>query len=71
MCAMSVNAETEEYEAEKLTDNQGQKGNLPGGAPRLTYEVMWKGKYNNTYEPAACLVGWGKEMNAIDEQYSI
>jgi len=34
---------------------------------RWTYEVKWKGAYKNTYEPASCLIGWEKEMRAVDE----
>jgi len=41
-------------------------GNLPGGAPRFVYEVLWQGGAK-TYEPADCLVSWGKEMKAVDE----
>ena len=67
----NVCARGEEWQAEKLTGNRGQKGNLPGGAPRWTYEVVWKGSYKNTYEPAGCLVGWEKEMKAIDDRYSV
>ena len=57
-----------EYEAQKLTGARAQRGNLPGGAPRFTYEVLWKGGAK-TYEPADCLVGWEAEMaNAkVDE----
>ena len=33
----------EQYQAEMLTSNRAQKGNLPGGAPRWTYEVKWVG----------------------------
>ena len=66
-----VNARGQEYEAERLTGNRAQKGKLPGGEPCLTYEVVWKGNHRNTYEPAACLVGWEAEMKKVDEKYDI
>ena len=66
-----VNARGQEHEAEKLTGNRAQKGNLPGGEPCWTYEVVWKGNWRNTYEPAACLVGWEAEMKKVDKKYSI
>ena len=69
--ARPVNARGQEYQAEKLTGNRAQRGNLPGGAPCWTYEVIWKGNFHNTYEPAACLVGWEAEMKKVDEKYSI
>ena len=62
----AVNARGAEWEAEKLTGNRAQRGLLPGGAPCFVYEVKWKGAWTNTYEPASCLVGWEKEMHAID-----
>ena len=55
------------FEAEKLTGNRAQSGNLPGGAPRYTYEIKWKGNHKSTYEPAACLIGWEAEMKKVDE----
>jgi len=60
----------EQYQAEMLTGNRAQKGNLPGGAPRWTYEVKWVGGAK-TYEPATCLVGWEAEMKKVDDKYSI
>ena len=56
----AVNARGQEFQAEKLTGSRAQRGNLPGGAPRWTYEVKWKGDKwkNTTFEPASCLVGW-------------
>ena len=54
------------WQAVKLTGNRAQRGNLPGGAPRFVYEVLWQGGAK-TYEPADCLVSWGKEMKAVDE----
>ena len=48
-----------EYQAEKLTGNRAQAGNLHGGKPRWTYEVKWAGSHiKNTYEPASYLIGW-------------
>ena len=41
---------------------------MPGGAPCWTYEVEWQGNYKNSFEPAACLVGWEKEMKEVDEK---
>ena len=32
-----------------------------------TYEVEWQGNYKNSFEPAACLVGWEKEMKEVDK----
>lgn len=68
-----VHQRGQEHQAEKLTGNRAQKGNLPGGAPRWTYEVKWCGvdpaskmPWKNTWEPAACLVGWEKEMKEVD-----
>ena len=60
----------EQYQAEMLTGNRAQKGNLPGGAPRWAYEVKWVGGAK-TYEPATCLVGWEAEMKKVDDKYSI
>uniref|UniRef100_A0A7S0Q489 Chromo domain-containing protein n=1 Tax=Coccolithus braarudii TaxID=221442 RepID=A0A7S0Q489_9EUKA len=57
------------FQAEKLTGNRAQRGNLPGGTPRWTYEVKWKGGHRPTYEPAECLVGWEAEMHTVDEEY--
>ena len=54
------------WQAVKLTGNRAQRGNLPGGAPRFVYEVLWQGGAK-THEPADCLVSWGKEMKAVDE----
>ena len=65
--ARPVNARGQEFQAEKLTGNRAQRGNLPGGAPRWVYEVKWKGHHKPTYEPAACLVGWEAEMGAADQ----
>jgi len=68
----AVGARGQEYTAEKLTGNRAQKGNLPGGAPCWIYEVKWEGtRWKNTYEPAACLVGWEAQMKKIDEKYSV
>ena len=39
----AVNARGQEWQAEKLLGNRAQNGSLPGGAPRWTYEVKWKG----------------------------
>ena len=65
----AVNKRGQEWEAEKLTGHRAQRGNLPGGSARWVYEVKWKGvKWKNTYEPAACLIGWERQMNEIDEQ---
>lgn len=64
----AVGARGQEWKAEKLTGNRAQKGNLPGGAPRWTYEVKWEGtRSNNTYmyEPATCLVGWGRPSRPV------
>ena len=69
-----VNQRGQEWQAEKLTGARAQKGNLLGGGPRWTYEVKWKGSdpvtkkpYPTTYEPAANLIGWGKEMKEVDK----
>ena len=69
-----VNQRGQEWQAEKLTGARAQKGNLPGGRPRWTYEVKWKGNnpvtkkpWPTTYEPAENLIGWGKEMKAMKE----
>ena len=32
---------------------------------------MGGGNWRNTYEPAACLVGWEAEMKKVDKKYSI
>ena len=39
-------------------------GPLPrdGGAAGRLYEVVWSGKWSNTWEPATCLEGWESEM---------
>ena len=41
---------------------------MPGGAPCWTYEVERQGNYKKSFEPAACLVGWEKEMKEVDEK---
>ena len=33
-----------------------------GGAAGRLYEVVWSGKWSNTWEPATCLEGWESEM---------
>lgn len=55
------------------TGKRAQSGKLPGGGPRYTYEVVWKDgpdgtKYNNTFEPADCLVEFVADMRAVDEK---
>ena len=67
----SVHERGQEWQAEKLTGARAQKGNLPGGTPRWTYEVQWKGAFPNTWEPATNLIGWEKEMKVIDEKVAI
>jgi hypothetical protein len=67
----NVNARGAEWQAEKLTGNRAQRGNLPGGQPKWTYEVQWRGAWKNTYEPASCLVGWEKEMHEIDQKLAM
>ena len=69
-----VNQRGQEHQAEKLTGNRAQKGNLAGGAPRWTYEVKWAGNdpktkkpWKTTWEPASCLIGWEKEMKEVDK----
>ena len=62
----NINQRGQTWQAVKLTGNRAQRGNLPGGAPRFVYEVLWQGGAK-TYEPADCLVSWGKEMKAVDE----
>ena len=69
--ARPVNARGIEYQAERLTGNRAQRGNLPGGEPCWVYEVVWKGKWKNSYEPAACLVGWEADMKKADAKLSI
>eukprot|EP00966_Prymnesium_polylepis_P196636 4556551-Prymnesium_polylepis.1 len=66
--ARPVNQRGVLWQAEKLTGNRAQRGNLPGGAPRWTYEVKWKGAHKAaTYEPPDCLVGWEADMNKVEE----
>ena len=69
-----VNQRGQEWQAEKLTGARAQNSKLPGGRPRWTYEVKWKGNdpdtrrpWPTTFEPAECLIGWGKEMKEVDE----
>ena len=62
-----------EWEALRLTGKRAQSGKLPGGGPRYTYEVVWKDgpngtKYNNTFEPADCLVEFVADMRAVDDK---
>ena len=62
----------QEWQAVKLTGKRAQRGNLRGGAPCWTYEVVWAGnKWPNTWDPASCLIGWEKEIKKTDEQYSL
>jgi hypothetical protein len=69
-----VNQRGKQYQAEKLTGNRATKGMLPTGAPRFVYEVVWAGvnpdtkkPWDNSWEPASCLVGWEAEMHRVDE----
>ena len=62
-----------EYQAEKLMGARAQRGILPTGKPRYVYEVKWAGidpknkrPWPNSYEPAACLIGWEAQMKAVD-----
>ena len=64
----AINARGQEWVAKRLTGNRAQRGNFPGGGPCWTYEVEWQGTWKNTFEPAACLVGWEKEMKAVDDK---
>ena len=66
--ARPVTQRGKEWQAVKLTGSRAQRGNLRGGAPCWTYEVVWHGKHKNTWEPASCLIGWEKEIQKIDEQ---
>ena len=50
-----VNQRGQEWQAQKLTGNRAQKGNLPSGAPRwtyTTYEVQWAGTDPKTKKPS-------------------
>ena len=55
-----INTRGETWQAVKLTGARAQKGKLPSGSPRFTYEVEWLGNdhngqpWKNTYELAAC-----------------
>ena len=60
-----------EYEAEKLTGKRAQKGGRSGTVV-YTYEVQWKNgpggkKYDCSFEPPDCLVGWEAEMKKVDD----
>ena len=46
---------------------RAQKGILANNTPRWVYEVVWQGSHKNTWEPAACLLGWEREMKKADE----
>ena len=64
-----------EWQAEKLTGVRATRGSLPNnGGPRWVYEVKWAGinpatkkPWPTSFESAANLVGWDKEMKEIDE----
>ena len=58
-----VHERGKEWEAEKLTGKRAQRG------ATYTYEVKWKGKWANTFEPPSMLIGsgWEAEMKKIDE----
>lgn len=64
--ARPVNQRGLTWQAKSLTGNRAQRGNLPGGAPRWTYEVLWSSN-EKTYEPADCLVGWEADMKRVDD----
>ena len=67
--ARPINRRGQEWEAETLTGNRAQRGNLPNGHPRWVYEVQWKGNHPNTFEPAANLINWEQEMREVDDAY--
>ena len=61
-----VDQRGKEWQAERLTGARAQRGIDAAGRPRYVYEVKWAGvdpktkePFKNTYEPAACLIGWG------------
>ena len=62
-----------DHQAERLTGKRAQKRGREGTVV-YTYEVQWKDgppagkKWQNTFEPAECLVGWEAEMKKVDEQ---
>lgn len=67
--ARPVDQRGKEWQAEKLTGARAQRGTLPNGQPRWTYEVQWVGAQNkNTFEPAECLIGWEAQMRLVDER---
>ena len=50
-----------------MTGARAQRGIDAAGRPRYVYEVKWAGvdpktkePFTNTYEPAACLIGWAR-----------
>ena len=60
-----VDQRGKEWQAERLTGARAQRGIDAAGRPRYVYEVKWAGvdpktkePFKNTYEPAACLIGW-------------
>jgi hypothetical protein len=68
----TVNTRGEEWQAEKLTGKRAQAGKMASGLPRFSYEVRWKDTgeevWPNTFEAADNLVGWEKEMKAVDDK---
>ena len=60
-----VNQRGQEWQAEKLTGARAQKGNLPGGRPRWTYEVKWKGTDPKTKKPHPTTSGEGGMRKAV------
>lgn len=49
------------WKALKLTGSS-RLGTSIDGAPERLFEVVWSGKWKNTWEPASCLAGWESEM---------
>ena len=58
--ARHVNQRGQEWQAVKLTGKRAQRGNLRGGAPCWTYEVVWQ------VQMAHCGGGYGPLMHAIN-----
>ena len=51
-----INQRGQTWQAVKLTGNRAQRGNLPDGAPRFVYKVLWQGGAK-TYEPVPRVPG--------------
>lgn len=53
------------WQAVRLTRRR-REVELPNGQWEWRYEVVWSGKWANTWEPASCLPGWEEEMADAD-----